>query len=100
MSKKLIRPTPEEDAAINHGIATDPDNPEWTDADWAAARPAAQAVPQIVAEYRRTRGPQKTPTKRLVSLRLDRDVIARLQADGPGWQVRLNETLRKAVLGD
>jgi uncharacterized protein (DUF4415 family) len=40
------------------------------------------------------RGPQKKPTKRLVSLRLDPDVIDRFRATGPGWQARINDTLR------
>ncbi len=45
------------------------------------------------------RGAQKQPTKVLVSLRLERDVVERLRASGRGWQSRVNEMLRKAVLG-
>ena len=102
MKPKLRAPTPEEEAAIQRGIAADPDNPEWTEADFAAARPAAEAVPAVAAAYtrRRARGPQKSPTKRLVSLRLDRDVLEVLQASGRGWQVRVNEIVRRAILGD
>jgi uncharacterized protein (DUF4415 family) len=33
--------------------------------------------------------------KRLVSLRLDQDVLRRLRELGPGWQTRANEALRK-----
>ncbi len=43
----------------------------------------------------RARGPQKRPTKRLVSLRLDPDIIDRFRATGPGWQSRINDTLRE-----
>src|SRR5271163_425277 len=32
------------------------------------------------------RGPQKAPTKKLVSLRLSPEVIEHFKADGPGWQ--------------
>lgn len=32
-----------------------------------------------------------------VTLRLDREVLERFQADGPGWQERINAALRKAV---
>jgi uncharacterized protein (DUF4415 family) len=33
--------------------------------------------------------------KETVSLRLDRDVLAHFQEDGPGWQDRINEALRR-----
>lgn len=33
--------------------------------------------------------------KEMVSLRLDRDVLAFFQDDGPGWQERVNTALRK-----
>jgi len=35
--------------------------------------------------------------KRPVTIRLDTDVIAHFQAEGRGWQSRINETLRKAA---
>ncbi|MGC2811039.1 MAG: BrnA antitoxin family protein [Bradyrhizobium sp.] len=35
--------------------------------------------------------------KELVSLRIDQDVLEHFQADGPGWQDRINDALRKAV---
>lgn len=35
--------------------------------------------------------------KETVSLRLDRDVLAAFQDDGPGWQDRINAALRKAA---
>jgi uncharacterized protein (DUF4415 family) len=35
--------------------------------------------------------------KEMVSLRIDRDVLDRFQADGPGWQDRINAALRKAA---
>jgi uncharacterized protein (DUF4415 family) len=93
---RKFRPnTPAEEAAIQRGIAADSDNPEWTDADFARARSAAEVAPQLV----RRRGPQKTPTKEAVSLRLDHDLVERLRATGPGWQRRVNDTLRKAVMG-
>ena len=100
MKPKLRAPTPEEEAAIQRGIAADPDNPEWPETDFAAARPAAEAVPAAAYARRRTRGPQKAPTKRLVSIRFDRDVLDALRASGRGWQMRVNEIVRRAVLGD
>ncbi len=36
--------------------------------------------------------------KEQVSLRLDKDVLDRFRAGGPGWQTRINEALRRAAL--
>ena len=91
--------TDEEEAEAQREIALDPDAPEWTDEDWARARPASEVVPRLVAEYRRTRGKQKAPVKEKVTLRLDADVLAHFRRDGKGWQTRLNDVLRKAVIG-
>lgn len=33
--------------------------------------------------------------KELISIRLDPDVLAAFRADGPGWQTRINDALRK-----
>ena len=95
--RSLTPPTDEEDAAINCGIALDPDTVEWTDDEFAAARPVAEVCPEVVAKHMRRRGPQRAPTKEPISLRVDQDVLERWRATGPGWQSRINETLRRAV---
>lgn len=94
---KIRMNTDEEEAAIQRGIALDPDNPELTEADWARMLPASIMVPELVANPPRGRGPQKAPTKEMVSIRIDRDILAKLRATGPGWQKLVNTTLRKAV---
>ena len=43
------------------------------------------------------RGPQKAPTKKLVSLRLSADVVEHFKTTGPGWQTRIDSTLRQAI---
>jgi uncharacterized protein (DUF4415 family) len=99
MTRKFRRNTDEEEAAIQRGIAQDPDNPEWTEEMFAQARPAVEVLgPKMVAALMRRRGPQKAPVKVAVNLRLDADVVATLRAGGRGWQTRVNEILRKAVL--
>jgi uncharacterized protein (DUF4415 family) len=35
--------------------------------------------------------------KEMVSLRLDRDILDHFQADGQGWQDRINDALRKLI---
>jgi uncharacterized protein (DUF4415 family) len=41
--------------------------------------------------------PKEAVTKEAVNIRLDPDVVAHYRATGPGWQSRINETLRKAA---
>ena len=71
---------------------SDPDDAPKLTAGWAAGADAYQGKTLV----RRGRPPLET-TKQHVSLRLDPDVIARFKADGPGWQARINEALRKAA---
>ncbi|HEY4835891.1 MAG TPA: BrnA antitoxin family protein [Bradyrhizobium sp.] len=74
----------------------DDDNPEWTKADFAKARPAAEVLPsELLAQFKKTRGPQKAPTKVAVSIRLSPEVISHFKAKGPGWQSRIDDALRK-----
>jgi len=69
----------------------DPDDaPEWTDEQWDRAE---VRIGDTVIRPGRPKGSAKRP----VSLRLDQDVIDRFRADGPGWQSRMNEALRKAA---
>ncbi len=102
MKTRFRQNTDEEEAAINAGIAADPDSPEWTEEDFAHARPASEMMPPDLYRAlveRRVRGPRTAPTQEAISLPLDPDVLERLRASGPGWQARANAMLRKAVLG-
>ena len=71
------------------------DNPEWTRKDFAKARPFSEALPDPAASIRKGRGPNKAPTKKLVSLRLSGQVLEAYKAKGPGWQSRIDEDLRR-----
>ena len=76
----------------------DDENPEWTDDDFARARPAEAALSaETLGAFKPRRGPQRAPTKQLVSLRLSRDVLERFKATGPGWQTRIDQSLRQWV---
>ena len=89
--KDKVRPfSVADESRIQAGIASDPDNPEWTAQDFRRAKPFAKAFPAL-AESRRGRGPQKLPTKVAVSLRLTREVVERFKAAGPGWQSRMDK---------
>jgi uncharacterized protein (DUF4415 family) len=87
--RTLIMPTPEEDAAINRGIAEDPDNPEWTAEDFARARPFSELLKEKGIEQPPGERPQEELT-----LEYDVDVLAAFRATGDGWQARMNDALR------
>ena len=76
--------------------AFDSDNPEWTAQDFAKAKTGENIPAHIRAAFPKTRGRPKGETKQLVSLRLDKEILERFRATGPGWQSRINEVLRKA----
>ncbi len=66
----------------------------------ASALDAAEAVfrPAPPARMADPVKPAAIPGAReLVSLRLDQDVLAHFQEDGPGWQERINQALRHAA---
>lgn len=68
----------------------DPDDaPEWTDEmfDRAEIR-----IGDKVIRPGRPRG----TAKQAVSIRLDKDVLEKFRATGPGWQSRINEALKRA----
>jgi uncharacterized protein (DUF4415 family) len=76
----------------------DRENPEWSRADFAKAK-RVWDIPALAHLSKRKpgeRGPQKTPTKQQVTLRLDREVLQRFRSTGAGWQGRINEALKKA----
>lgn len=81
---------------------SDLDNPEWTKEDFAKALRPEQFPEYIFEAFPNTprpssRGPQKSPVKRPLSLRVDSDVLESFRATGPGWQGRMNDALRKAM---
>ncbi len=80
-----VVPTPEEDAAIDAGIASDADTMELADTDIAKLRPAPRGRPRL------------PNPKRAVKLRLDDDVVEGFRAQGRGWQSLMNKALREAL---
>jgi uncharacterized protein (DUF4415 family) len=78
------------------------DNPEWTEEDFAKARPASERFgPDVLALLVRPRGRPAVAAdqrKAKVNLRLSPDVLAALRATGSGWQTRVDQALRKAFV--
>ncbi len=45
----------------------------------------------------RRRGPQKSPTKIMMSLRLSPEVVEYFRTTGKGWQTRVDQVLREYI---
>jgi uncharacterized protein (DUF4415 family) len=81
MKRKFIRPTKAEDAAINAGIAADPDTYELSAVEFRQLRPV--------------RGrPKSAAPKERITIRLSPDVLGKFRAAGRGWQTRVDMALR------
>jgi len=78
--------------------AGDPENPEWTREEFARAM-TFDKFPAGLREKlsSRKRGPQKSPRKVPVSIRLSPDVVKAFRASGAGWQARVDEILREHI---
>lgn len=86
------------DKKVKRSAGFDEENPEWTTKDFARARPPQDVLrPEVLSAFKKTRGPQKFPTKVPVSIRLSREVVEHYRATGPGWQGRIDEALKKAM---
>jgi uncharacterized protein (DUF4415 family) len=71
-----------------------PNRPTGTREAAEAAFKKATAKAPPLPEERRTAIPG---VKEQVTLRIDREILDYFQADGPGWQDRIVEALRKAA---
>ena len=69
------------------------DFPEISEDELKQMRPASEVHPEIVKEYKRTRGKQKAPTKTPVYIRLSPEVVNFFKAKGKRWQTRVNNAL-------
>lgn len=76
----------------------DRENPEWTREDFAGAMTFDQLPVRLREKLsNRKRGPQKSPRKVPVSIRLSPDVVASFRASGAGWQSRVDDILRAHI---
>lgn len=62
------------------------------DAAEALFKPAAKKPAAAIER------PPVPNSREMVSLRIDGDVLAFFQEDGPGWQDRINDALRAAMI--
>lgn len=83
---------------------TDEENPALTSEDFAAMRPARDALPlqiydSLVTEQKSRgvgkRGPGRKPAKVALTIRVDPEVLMAWRASGEGWQRRARELLAR-----
>jgi uncharacterized protein (DUF4415 family) len=87
--------SPEEVAAA---LAAAPEPVADDDSDWRRAQTTpGGGVKATITALRRTRGPNKRPTKEQVAVRLSRKVLEHFRAGGRGWQTRIDEVLQHYV---
>ena len=77
--------------SVNDAPATKPD--DWNN---AFVTHSADELRKVAAA-RRTRGPNRLPTKEQVAVRYSPEVLAYFRATGAGWQTRMDEALREYV---
>ena len=81
----------------------DDENPEWTAADFAKARPASEVLPQIFGaklaqEILKPRGrPRAEHPKERINIRLSHEVVEYFKSAGDGWQTRIDSALRQFI---
>jgi uncharacterized protein (DUF4415 family) len=57
-------------------------------------QPVRKAHPNRLS---RVRGPQKEPTKKQLTIRLNQEVVEHFKLQGKGWQTKINEVLTDYV---
>ena len=84
----------------------DDEIPELDEEWFRRARPAREALPEILgpklaaellARKPGQRGPQKAPRKEPVTVRYSRDVLEHFRSTGRGWQSRMDSALKEWV---
>ena len=84
--------TPAEEARIQAGISSDPENPELTPQQLARMQPFRE-----LQEERRRGRPKSVVHKEPVTVRLDQEIVDFFRSGGPGWQTRMNAALAEYV---
>jgi uncharacterized protein (DUF4415 family) len=81
-------------AAVDSPIPYDPEDGPYDPNDEDATE---RYLRESLVRYRGQRGPQKSPTKEMISIRLSREVLDHFRGTGEGWQSRIDETLKRVI---
>ena len=67
---------------------------ELTAADMKRFRPVREVLPDTLLAKLKVRGPQKTPVKERITIRLSPEVVQQFRKTGDGWQARVDAALK------
>ncbi len=70
------------------------DSPPLSNKILSRMQPVGKAHPNMPS---RVRGPQKEPTKKQLTIRLNQEVVEYFKLQGEGWQTKINEVLTDYV---
>ena len=75
------------------------ENPEWTEEDFARAKPFKEGFPEQYAACKKNKGgrPPVEQPKVHIGFRLAADVVKGVRATGPGYNARVEKVLREAL---
>jgi uncharacterized protein (DUF4415 family) len=89
MAEKSDRPAAEPEI--------DDENPEWTQADFARARPFKEVFPEQYKAWKKVGRPPVVTPKVHIGFRLAADVVEGIRATGKGYNARVEKVLREAI---
>ena len=75
----------------------DDENPEWTDEQFARAKPFKEVFPEQYQAIKKRGRPTVAAPKAHVSFRLAADVVSGIKESGPGYNIRVEKVLRDAL---
>jgi uncharacterized protein (DUF4415 family) len=94
-SKTTSQPFSAAEIAAAKAAAKAP-SPKAVAVDWSHGTVTrGGGVAATISAIRRTRRPNKNPTKEQVAIRFDQEVLSAFRARGPGWQTRMNAALKE-----
>lgn len=75
----------------------DEENPEWTEEDFAPARPFREVFPEQYREWKRKGRPKAEAPKIHIGFRLAAEVVEGIRALGKGYNAPVEKVLREAL---
>ncbi len=73
------------------------ENPEWSDEDFARAKPFKEGFPQHYESWKRRGRPPVATPKVHIGFRLAADIVEAIRATGKGYNARVERVLRDAL---